>query len=203
MSELMTLANDVRRCRDCALRRRCKGPVPGVGKIGATIMAVGQAPGWEEDAEGLPWIGQAGTFLSNILENLGFSSRDIYFTNLAKCFPGRIKGGDAVPAYYAVQACEKWLLKEIELIQPLLILAIGAPAMKAFGINGGIRKDSGKVYESHYQVPVIPVLHPAGLMRRMTDTPIFTTQLNIINTFLEGFVEPPSYTTDLSVFRGT
>lgn len=199
MSDLLKLTQDVRRCRECALRRKCKGPVPGIGKVGATIMAVDQAPGWEENNEGLPWIGQAGQFLSEILETLGFTSKDIYFTNLAKCFPGRITGGDAAPPAYAVQACEKWLSREIEVIQPSLILAVGAVCMKAFGITGGIRKDSGKVYESWYGIPVIPILHPAGLMRRMADTPIFTTQLNIIDTFLEGFQEPPDWV-DIEVF---
>ena len=202
MSDLLKLTQGVRRCHDCALRRKCKGPVPGIGKVGALIMAVGQAPGWQEDKAGLPWVGDSEQFLSDILEAMGFDSGDVYFTHLAKCFPGRTKGKRAVPPPYAVQACNKWLIKEIELIQPAVILVVGAICMKAFGISGGIKKDSGKVYESRYGIPVIPILDPAGLMRRMIDTPIFTTQLNIINTFLDGFKEPPPFTADLTIFGG-
>ena len=165
-------------------------------------MAVGEAPSWEDNNEGLPWVGQEGLFLSNVLENLGLSSQNVYFTYLAKCFPGSGRGKSYAPPPYAVQACSQWLVREIELIQPMLILAVGAICMKVFGINGGIRKDSGKVYGSKYGVPVIPILHPAGLAKRMADVPIFTTQLHIINTFLDGFKEPPLYTDDLAVFGG-
>lgn len=190
---LLDLSGKVKQCRACPLRRKCKGPVPGVGLIGAPVMVVGQAPGWQEDKEGLPWIGQAGQFLSEILEFLGWSSKDIYFTNLAKCFPGRGKGGDYKPPPYAVEACSTWLAQEIEAVGPHVIIAVGAEAMKAFGIKGGINKNAGKVFESEYGVPVIPVLHPAGLMRRPTDTPNFVTQLRILETFVNGFKEPPPW----------
>lgn len=160
--------------------------------IGAPIMVVGQAPGWQEDRDGIPWIGQSGQFLSEVLEFLGWKSTDIYFTNMTKCFPGRGKGGDYKPPPFAVEACSTWLQQEIELIKPRVIIAVGAEAMKAFGIKGGVQANSGKVFETVYG-PVIPVLHPAGLMRRPTDTPNFVTSLRIIDTFIKGFKEPPPW----------
>lgn len=191
--QLLQLTKDIRACRACPLHRKCKHPVPGVGIIGAKILICGQAPGWQEDKEGLPWIGQAGQFLSEILEFLGWSSKDIYFTNLAKCFPGRGKTGDYKPPPYAIEACSNWLAQEIDAVAPAVIIAVGAEAMKAFGIKGGINKNAGKVFESEYGVPVIPVLHPAGLMRRPTDTPNFVTSLRILRTFVNGFKEPPPW----------
>lgn len=156
---------------------------------GAKILVCGQAPGWQEDRDGIPWIGQSGQFLSEILEFLGWRSQDIYYTNIAKCYPGRVKGGDAKPPPFAIEACSTWLQQEIELIKPRVIIAVGAEAMKAFGIKGGIQANSGKVFETTHG-PVIPVLHPAGLMRRPTDTPNFVTSLRIIDTFINGFKEP-------------
>ncbi len=191
MTQLATLTQQIKNCHTCPLRRKCRGPVPGVGPVSAPIMMVGQAPSWQEDKESLPWIGQAGQFLSEILEFLGWSSKDIYFTNLTKCFPGRGKGGDYKPPPYAVEACLDWLAQEIDAVAPAVIVVVGAEAMKSFGIKGGIQKNAGKVFESEYGVPVIPVLHPTGLMRRPIDTPNFVTSLRILRTFIKGFKEPP------------
>jgi len=203
----MTLSNQIRKCRQCPLHRKCKAPVPGVGMSGASIMVVGQATGWQEDRDGIPWIGQSGQFLSEILEFLGWRSQDIYYTNTVKCYPGRAKGGDAKPPPFAIEACSTWLQQEIELIKPRVIIAVGAEAMKAFGIKGGIQANSGKVFRvlhlggSSYEMSVIPVLHPAGLFRRPTDTPNFITSLRIIRTFLEGFRAPPPFVEVGNVLR--
>jgi uracil-DNA glycosylase family 4 len=85
-----------------------------------------------------------------------------------------------------------YLRQEIELVKPKIILAVGAIAMRYFEIKGGIKKNSGKVFQTPFG-PVIPVLHPAGLMRRMSDTPQFATQFAAINTFLRGGSPPPPY----------
>lgn len=189
---LLNLSEQIRKCNGCKLRRKCKGPVPGVGLATADILAVGLAPGWQEDREGLPWISQSGQFLSEILESLGHDSKSIYFTYLTKCFPGRTRKGMLKPPPYAIEACAVWLEKEIKLVQPRVILAVGAEAMKFFDIKGGIRQNGGKVFETKYG-PVIPVLHPDGLVRNRSDTPIFVTQLRVIATFLRGFQEPPPF----------
>lgn len=191
---ITAIADLVRECRGCPLYRRCNGPVPGVGTPAARLMVVGQAPGIEEDAEGIPWIGQAGQFLSAILENLGWTAPKVYFTNLAKCFPGRKYGGDNEPSQEALTACTVHLKREIDSIRPDLILAVGALSAKYFGIKGGINKNSGKVFDTPYG-KVMVIMHPAGLMRKekSSDTPLFTTLLNSINTFFEGSLTPPAH----------
>ena len=193
MKELIALANEVSRCHECVLRSRCSRTVTGVGLMGADIMAVGQAPGKQEDQLGVSFVGPAGQFLSAMLESIGFGGRRVYYTNIIKCFPGRIKGGDAKPPAYAIEACSAWLRREYELVRPKVILAIGDVSMKHFGVKGGIKKNTGKVFYTDEWGPVVPILHPAGLMRRPSDTPHFATGLHILTTHIEGYWSPPPY----------
>ena len=193
MQEIIQLSNDISRCHECALRDRCKRTVVGVGLPGADVMAVGQAPDKQSHDAGVAFIGPSGQFLSAILESLGFHGRRVYYTNVTKCYPGRGRGGDVKPPAFAVHACSHWLRKEYEVIHPKVILAIGDMSMRYFGVKGGIKKNTGKIFYTDDWGPVVPVLHPASLMRNPTDTPMFVTGLNILNTFLDGFAEVPPY----------
>ena len=193
MSTLKEIAQQVRDCRSCPLYRGTKQAVPGVGLSTAKIFLVGQAPGWVEDRDGKPFLGQAGQFLKAVLKSHGIEGKDVFMSNIVKHYPGRKAGGDNVPPEYAINACGIHLKNEYEALQPALIVAVGAVSMKYFGIKGGIRQNSGKVFQTIWG-PVIPILHPAGLMRRMADTPIFTTQVEAINTFVRGsLLTPPPY----------
>jgi uracil-DNA glycosylase family 4 len=185
MSEINDLAKSIRECDACLLRKKAKCPIPGVGKLSARVMAVGQAPGWEENREGVPWVGQAGQFLSAVLDSVGLDSSQVYFTNIAKCFPGKKRGGggDAEPPPFAIQACQVHLKAEIELIKPEVIMAVGAVAMRFFGIKGGVNQNSGRAFDTPWG-KVIPVLHPAGLMRVPRNASNLATQVHAINTAL-------------------
>lgn len=194
---LNELTSQVRNCRECVLRKRCKQVVPGVGSPYADVVFVGQAPGWQEDRDGIPWIGQAGQFLTRAFGGVAerFQIMDgaplrAYHTNLVKCFPGRRKGGDAEPPVFAQEACRHWLRSELELIKPKLIVAVGAISMRALGVKGGINKNAGRVFETEYG-RVMPVLHPAGLMRNTRATADFVTSLNAIATQIRGPLPPP------------
>lgn len=191
--DIVKLQSDIARCHECPARSRCRHAVPGVGLAGAEVMAVGQAPGKQEDQQGVCFVGPAGQFLSAILERLGFDWRRVYFTNVMKCYPGRIKGGDAKPPAYAMTACAHWLREEYELVQPKVIVAIGDVSMKFFGVKGGIKKNHGKLFQTDEWGPVVPIVHPASLMRNPSDTPMFVTGLNILNTHLRGYDTPPPY----------
>jgi len=184
------LGKTIRACKDCRLYLKGKGGVPGVGLKTADIMAVGQAPGWEENREGVPFVGQAGQFLSAALDAVGIASKRVYFTNVVKHYPGKGRGGDNKPPAFAVEACLHYLKAEIEEVQPRIILAVGAEAMHALGVRGGIKQNHGKAFETEYGT-VVPVVHPAYLMRNMKDAPIFTTALNILNTLTDGVYTLP------------
>ena len=183
------IADNVRACRSCALRSKAKQPVPGAGSP-SDIMVVGQAPGWEEDRDGSCWIGQAGEFLTAALEYHGLDTRRIYFTNLVKCYPGRVKGkGDNAPPPFAIEACRNHLEAEIEAVNPRIIVAVGAIASRILGVSDGIRIAAGKRYVrvlGGSERTIFPVLHPAGLMRRPEDTPQFVTQLAGLTPRVQG-----------------
>lgn len=161
---------------------------------------VGQAPGWQEDRDGIPWIGEAGQFLSAHLERHGIHSKRMYLTNIVKHYPGKRAGGDAEPPPWAIAECSKHLKAEYALVKPKVIVAVGAISMRFFGVKGGIRQNSGRVFHTSEWGPVIPILHPAGLMRRMADTPQFATQLAMVNTFLRGVMIPPPHMDDAVFF---
>lgn len=188
LTTLSELSENIKANR-CPTHKR-RHHVPGVGLARARVMFVGQAPGKREDAEKLPFVGPAGVLQSEMLRSLGFDFKDIYFTNLVKCFPGRTRGGDKLPTEAAVKADEGWLLQELEIVNPDLIVAIGAWVMRYFGVKGGIRQNSGRVFDTEWG-PVMPLLHPAGLFRNKTDIPIYRTHLNAITSFLRGPIKSP------------
>lgn len=190
--QLSDLEAEVRECQRCPLWKKSRCRVPGSGLAAADIMFVGQAPGIEEGKEGVPFIGLAGAFQGNLLSHIGIPDAKIYFTNLAKCFTGRGAGGDYLPSPETVAACEDYLKVEIEIVQPKVIVAIGAFVMRYFGIAGGIKQNSGKMFETEHG-PVIPILHPAGIFRRYPEAPIYATQLRYIKTVLDGSPIPPPF----------
>lgn len=192
MTTLQELKGQVSKCRQCPLRRKCKGPVPGVGMSSAQIMVVGQAPEWQDDKEGIAWVGPSGQYISEILEQLGWRSTDVYYTSRVKCFPGRGKFGPYKPPAVALDTCAQWLEQEIKLVRPVVILAIGAEVMKSFGIKGTITSNAGKVFETPHGT-VIPILHPGGLNKDTKKAPNFVTSLRIIDTFVNGFQTPPPF----------
>ena len=190
MKALVELSSRIRSCRECKLRHKARRPVPGVGKPGAEIMLVGQAPGWQEDRDGIPFIGDAGQLLDSQLSLMGID--DYYVTNTCKCYPGKGVGGDALPPAAAMATCEEYLKEEIRLVQPKLIVAIGAVAMRWFGIAGGIKQNAGRVFDTYYG-PVIPILHPAGVMRRLSEAPQLATSFHSIITAIRGAYTPPPF----------
>lgn len=191
-STLSSLNVAVRACRRCKLRARCKRPVIGVGKAHADVMFVGQAPGWQEDRDGIAFIGQAGQFQAATRERLGL--RSVYDTNCTKCYPGKQRGGDREPPQDAMDACLVHLEAEIALIKPKLIVAVGAVSMRHFGIAGGIMQNSGKVFPTKYG-PVMPIIHPAALMRRPNEAWKYRTSMHAILTHLSGGSTPPPHAT--------
>lgn len=158
-------------------------------------MFVGQAPGWEEDKAGLPWVGQAGQFLAAVMEMVGIPSAQAYMTNLVKCYPGKKRGGggDAEPPPYAIEACSNWFKEEYDRIQPACIVAVGAVAMRYFGIPGGVNLNAGRLFHTPQWGPVLVIRHPAGIMRRPAEAPAFITQFHAIHTTLAGPLTPPPF----------
>jgi DNA polymerase len=153
-------------CTDCKLRAGCRQTVFGVGDEKADWLLVGEAPGSEEDRLGEPFVGQAGKLLDNMLAAISLSrGQNVYIANVLKCRPP----GNRNPEPDEVAKCLPHLLRQIGLIQPKLILAMGRFACQALlGTDATIASLRGRVHQ-YAGVPLIVTYHPAYLLRSLPD----------------------------------
>jgi len=160
-STLTELVTAVATCTLCPLHRDAKNPVPGEGNPNAGFMCVGEAPGATEDELGRPFVGQAGQLLDKILAAIKLARSDVYICNVLKHRPP----GNRNPMPDEVQACSPYLLRQIELIQPRVIVAFGTfAAQTLLNTREGIGKLRGKIHR-FYGVPLVVTYHPAALLR--------------------------------------
>jgi len=160
--DLSALAKRVKACTKCEELARCrKNVVFGVGNIHAELMFVGEAPGADEDEQGEPFVGRAGQLLTKIIEAMGFQRSDIYIANVLKCRPPQ----NRTPLPDEMNNCRPYLLEQIDAIQPKVIVALGATAVRALlDVELGITKMRGNWYTFH-NTPIMPTFHPAYLLR--------------------------------------
>ena len=167
MSELESLVAEVSRCTRCLLHRGRTKAVPGAGPENADIMFIGEAPGFHEDQQGLPFVGAAGSFLDELLESIDLKRDQVYITNVIKCRPP----GNRDPLPEEVEACKSYLDRQIELIQPKLVVTLGRfsmarafPKARISRIHGQPLKISGVIY--------YPMYHPAAALHQPSLRPI-------------------------------
>ncbi|MBR0565296.1 uracil-DNA glycosylase [Azoarcus sp. L1K30] len=162
----MQLDADIRACQACSLCEKRKQAVPGTGNRNARWMLVGEGPGAEEDRLGEPFVGQAGKLLDNMLAALGLTREaDVFIANAVKCRPPH----NRTPEADELAACRPYLLRQIELVEPDLLIALGRPAALALlerEINIGAAR--GKPH-SYRDIPVVVTYHPAYLLRNPQD----------------------------------
>jgi len=153
-------------CTDCKLRTGCTQTVFGVGDEKAQWMLVGEAPGSEEDRLGEPFVGQAGKLLDNMLAAISLErGRNVYIANVLKCRPP----GNRNPEPEEVAKCSPHLLRQIALVQPRLILAMGRfAAQTLLGTDATIASLRGRLHQ-FAGVPLIVTYHPAYLLRNLPD----------------------------------
>ena len=160
------LRASVAECRACALCQQRKQAVPGVGDQSADWLFVGEGPGAEEDERGEPFVGQAGKLLDAMLAAIGLKrDKDVYIANAVKCRPP----GNRTPATEEMAACRPYLERQIELLQPKLIVALGRPAAQTLlQSEVKISASRGRLFKYH-DIPLIITYHPAYLLRTLTD----------------------------------
>jgi DNA polymerase len=156
----------VKGCTDCKLRATCTQTVFGVGDEQAEWLLVGEAPGADEDRLGEPFVGQAGRLLDNMLAAIGLArGENVYIANVLKCRPP----GNRNPEPEEVAKCSPHLLRQIELIRPQLIVAMGRfAAQTLLGTDATIASLRGKVHR-YAGVPLVVTYHPAYLLRNLPD----------------------------------
>ncbi len=159
----VTLERTVAGCEMCPLHATRTQTVFGVGSHSAQWIVIGEAPGADEDRQGEPFVGRAGQLLTQMLRAVGFKREDVYIANILKCRPPNNRD----PRPDEVKSCSSYLLRQIELLQPKLILAIGRiAAQRLLNTDETIGRLRGKVYRyGSTSVPLVVTYHPAYLLR--------------------------------------
>jgi uracil-DNA glycosylase family 4 len=172
--QILEMAAQAATCPACDLAQTRSKVVFGVGNADSPQMLVGEGPGANEDATGLPFVGRAGTLLDECLREAGMLRKHVYITNVVKCRAtleeaGRIK--NRPPRADEVGACVPlWLEKQIAVIQPAVILCLGAPAANAIiHRNFKMTQERGQWMESKYTRHAMAALHPAYILRQEGD----------------------------------
>lgn len=168
-SELLELLNSrVSSCTKCPhLARSRTQTVFGVGNPDAELMFIGEAPGADEDARGEPFVGRAGQLLTRIIETMGLSRSDVYIANILKCRPDMPEGvsGNRPPTPEEMQTCISYLLEQVRIIQPRVIVALGATAVEGLlGVRRTMRELRGR-WHSFNDTPLMITYHPSYLLR--------------------------------------
>ena len=166
MNSLDEIARLVRQCSDCELGRGRKNAVPGEGSPDADLMIIGEGPGAQEDLLGRPFVGRAGQFLDELLGYIGLKREDVFIANMVKCRPPENR--DPLPA--EVSACNKYLERQIELLDPLLIVTLGRVSLARFFPGESMTRARGKVRNKDGRF-IYPVMHPAAALYRQEVRP--------------------------------
>jgi DNA polymerase len=158
--QLLEIHGRIRGCTACPLSVTRTQAVPGYGPVEARIMAIGEAPGEKEDREGRPFVGAAGKLLTELVESIGLTRRDIYITNTVRCRPP----GNRDPEPDEVAACAHFLDEQIELLRPDVILILGRHALqRLLPLSAGISRLHGERVVREDRV-YVPLYHPAAAL---------------------------------------
>jgi DNA polymerase len=159
--KLKNLAKSIEGCKRCRLSEGRIHIVFGDGNPYAQLVFVGEGPGQEEDVQGLPFVGQAGRLLTKMIHSIGLTRQDVYICNVVKCRPPQ----NRTPLADEIAACSPFLFKQLEIIRPKVICALGACAVETLlKTKQPMNRLRGKIF-NWQGIPVIPTFHPAYLLR--------------------------------------
>ena len=161
MNSLDEISLLVSRCTECDLHQGRTNAVPGEGAANAELMFIGEGPGAQEDRQGRPFVGPAGQFLEELLASIGLRRQQVYIANMVKCRPPRNR--DPLPA--EISTCSKYLNRQIELIDPKLIVTLGRFSLARFFPGESISRARGRVRERDGR-RIYPIMHPAAALYR-------------------------------------
>ena len=184
MDNLEQVAHRIRNCVDCPLSGGRTNAVPGEGDPKAVVMFIGEGPGFQEDRQGRPFVGPAGKLLDSLLASINTSREDVFIANMVKCRPPENRD----PAPTELAACTKYLDRQIELVDPKLIVTLGRFAFGRYFPGEGITKARGQLREKDGR-KIFPVLHPAAVLRRDELRPTMIDDFKAISEILKGGAE--------------
>jgi DNA polymerase len=158
--QLEQVASDIRKCKECTLCETLGKYVPGEGNSVAELVLLGEGPGQVEAEQGRPFCGRSGKLLDNMIKAMGYTRDDVYICNTVKCRPPNNRR----PTPEEMKKCESFLIKQLELINPKVIVTLGATATEGIlGSGPGITKRRGK-WGEYEGIKVMPTFHPAACL---------------------------------------
>ena len=186
MSALSELADAISRCQKCEIARQRTRAVPGEGPENAEIMFIGEAPGWHEDQQGRPFVGQAGKYLEELLALIGLDRSQVYIANVIKCRPPANR--DPLPI--EIQNCQDWLERQIEAIRPRMIVTLGRYSMAKFFPGKSISKIHGTA-QSRDGIIYYAMYHPAAALHQQSLRQAIEADMRKIPSILAEKKETP------------
>jgi uracil-DNA glycosylase len=182
---LRQIARVVHDCTRCPLHQGRTRAVPGEGSPHAEIMLIGEGPGFNEDKQGRPFVGAAGKFLEELLHGIGFKREDVFITNVVKCRPPNNRD----PELDELAACKGYLDRQIELIDPKVIVTLGRFSMYRYFPGASITRIHGQAQRIGNRL-IVPMFHPAAALHQPKWRPLL----------LEDFQKLPQYIKEAAAF---
>jgi len=176
---LNEIAAEVRECPKCELCKSRTHAVPGEGDPHARIMLIGEGPGYHEDQQGRPFVGASGKFLSELLAQAGLKREDVFITNVVKCRPP----GNRDPLPDEIAACSSYLDRQIEAINPDVIVTLGRFSMARWFAGERISKIHGQPRKSNGRL-IVPMFHPAAALHQQSIRPQIEEDFRKLPKFL-------------------
>ena len=203
VDELLAYGESVAACTRCRLSQGRTQVVFGAGNPHADLMFVGEAPGFHEDKQGLPFVGQAGKLLEKLLAQIGMQRDDVYIANVLKCRPP----GNRDPQPDEIEACESLLFRQIELIEPMVVATLGNFATKLLsGREVGITRVHGQEQETTLggrSVVLYPLYHPAAALYTPAMLGVLAEDFARLPGLLGRTLQPPAPEPKLELVAAT
>jgi len=192
--ELGKIADAVSACKKCDLHHsRAKG-VPGEGPSDADIMFIGEGPGFHENMQGRPFVGAAGDFLVELLADIGLKREGVFITNVVKCRPP----GNRDPHPQELKACAPYLEKQIQIINPKVIVTLGRFSMARFIPNARISEIHGQPVRCKGTL-VVPFYHPAAALHRPSLRAVVEEDFAKLPELIENAGDAPAYKSEATL----
>ncbi len=182
---LTALAAEIRACTACPLHRSARQAVPGEGSAESGIFFLGEAPGYNEDQQGRPFVGAAGQLLDELLAGIGLDRGKVFITNVVRHRPPENR--DPLPEEIA--ACDVWLRRHLELLRPRVVVTLGRHAMYKFFPAESISRVHGRIRATPGGLAVFPIFHPAAALHQPALRSALVADFAALALFLAA--EPP------------
>ena len=188
VEKLKKVAQEVSVCTQCDLHYSRINAVPGEGPANAQIMFIGEGPGFHENQQGRPFVGAAGRFLEELLNDIGLKRTDVFITNIVKCRPP----GNRDPEPEEIEACNQYLERQIQAINPKVIVTLGRYSMNRFLPNAKISDIHGQAMNVKGRL-VVAMFHPAAALHQRSLRPVIEKDFSQLPDLITKADQMPEY----------